>query len=56
MDKSNERITQDLLNLSQKENQKSTNNSSIQPDKSQIKPPKDLSNEILYFSINQDSK
>ena len=56
MDETNERITQDLLNLSQKENQKSTNNSSIQPDKSQIKPQKDLSNEILYFSINQDSK
>ena len=33
------------------------NNNNISPvDKSQTKKQKDLSNEILYFSINQDSK
>ena len=33
------------------------NNNNVSPvDKSQTKKQKDLSNEILYFSINQDSK
>ena len=32
-------------------------NNNVSPvDKSQTKKQKDLSNEILYFSINQDSK
>ena len=32
------------------------NNNVYPADKSQTKKQKDLSNEILYFSINQDSK
>ena len=31
-------------------------NNETQSDKAQTKKQKDLSNEILYFSINQDSK
>ena len=31
-------------------------NNETQSDKNQTKKQKDLSNEILYFSINQDSK
>ena len=38
-------------------NNNNINNNNVSPvDKSQTKKQKDLSNEILYFSINQDSK
>ena len=39
-------------------NDSNTNNinNETQSDKNQTKKQKDLSNEILYFSINQDSK
>ena len=41
-------------------NDSNNNNNNInnvsQSDKNQTKKQKDLSNEILYFSINQDSK
>ena len=42
-------------NLMNDSNTNNINNVS-QPDKTQTKKQKDLSNEILYFSINQDSK
>ena len=42
-------------NLMNDSNTNNTNNVS-QSDKTQTKKQKDLSNEILYFSINQDSK
>ena len=42
-------------NLMNDSNTNNINNVS-QSDKTQTKKQKDLSNEILYFSINQDSK
>ena len=42
-------------NLMNDSNTNNINNVS-QSDKAQTKKQKDLSNEILYFSINQDSK
>ena len=42
-------------NLMNDSNTNNINNVS-QTDKTQTKKQKDLSNEILYFSINQDSK
>ena len=42
-------------NLMNDSNNNNINNVS-QSDKTQTKKQKDLSNEILYFSINQDSK
>ena len=42
-------------NLMNDSNNNNINNVS-QSDKNQTKKQKDLSNEILYFSINQDSK
>ena len=42
-------------NLMNDSNTNNINNVS-QSDKNQTKKQKDLSNEILYFSINQDSK
>ena len=42
-------------NLMNDSNTNNINNIS-QSDKNQTKKQKDLSNEILYFSINQDSK
>ena len=42
--------------LYQENESKTPNNNSSALEKTQIKGQKDLSNEILYFSINQDSK
>ena len=42
--------------LYQENEPKTPNNNSSALEKTQIKGQKDLSNEILYFSINQDSK
>ena len=42
--------------LYQENESKTHNNNSSNLEKTQIKGQKDLSNEILYFSINQDSK
>ena len=43
-------------NLMNDSNNNNNINNISQSDKSQTKKQKDLSNEILYFSINQDSK
>ena len=43
-------------NLMNDSNNNNNINNISQSDKNQTKKQKDLSNEILYFSINQDSK
>ena len=43
-------------NLMNDSNNNNNINNVSQSDKNQTKKQKDLSNEILYFSINQDSK
>ena len=43
-------------NLMNDSNNNNNINNVSQSDKTQTKKQKDLSNEILYFSINQDSK
>ena len=43
-------------NLMNDSNNNNKINNVSQSDKNQTKKQKDLSNEILYFSINQDSK
>ena len=56
MDESKTDITRDQENLTREIQDYLYSNPHPQTEKSEIKTNKELSNEILYFSINQDSK
>ena len=56
MDESKTDITRDQENLTREIQDSLYSNPHPQTEKSEIKTNKELSNEILYFSINQDSK